>query len=576
MPGRTTKAGGRASAPASKAAPAARKAKAAGAAAREAEAAGAAQALAEYARKRDFSKTPEPSGAKAVRVPKGKLRFVVQMHRATRLHYDFRLEADGVLKSWAIPKGPSFDTAEKRLAMHVEDHPLDYRDFEGVIPKGNYGAGEVIVWDRGWYELVEGTSTTAEIAKGKIKFVLHGTKLKGMFSLVHIRGRGGEENAWLLIKDHDEYVDPAWRAEDHDESVKSGKTLKDIAQDPRAPHWISRPVDARGAARPARTLEPIPQVAQPELATLVDAPFDDPDWLFELKWDGYRAIATVDRAGAVTVVSRNGNDFLGKFPELADLADSFTERPLVVDGEIAVLDADGKPSFQALQNRMDRFGRARDQARPVTFVAFDLLYGNGRDLRREPLEKRKAALESIVIPGRGVLYSKHVIGTGTVLFDFARERGLEGIVGKRRESRYVERRTKDWVKIKTLQRQEFVVGGWTEPRGSRKGFGALLLGVYDGDELVPAGSVGTGFDGKKLAAISKQLEALERATSPFARSPKTDTPAHWVTPKLVAEVTFLQWTRDDQLRAPVFVALRSDKDARDIVRERATAARDVA
>jgi bifunctional non-homologous end joining protein LigD len=534
------------------------------------------EALAEYARKRDFGKTPEPSGAKRDRVPKGKLRFVVQMHRATRLHYDFRLEADGVLKSWAIPKGPTFDTAEKRLAMHVEDHPFDYRDFEGIIPKGNYGAGEVIVWDRGWYELFEGTSTTAEIAKGKLKFIMHGEKLKGMFSLVHIKGRGGEENAWLLIKDHDEYVDPKWRIEDHAESVKSGKTLKDIAKDPRAPHWTSSKPVERAAARPARKVEPLPAIAAPELATLVEAPFDDPDWLYELKWDGYRTIVTIDRDGGVDAVSRNGNDFLDKFPELNQLGDAFAERPLIVDGEIVVLDDEGKPSFQALQNRMDRYGRSRDRQNGVTFVAFDLLYGNGRDLRGEPLEQRKAALETIVVPERGVLYSKHVVGNGTVLFEFARKNGLEGIVAKRRKSRYVERRTKDWVKIKTSQRQEFVVGGWTEPRGSRKGFGALLLGVYEGDKLLPAGSVGTGFDGKKLAAISAKLQPLERKTSPFATPLKTDTPAHWVQPKLVAEVTFLQWTRDNQLRAPVFVALRSDKDPQTVVREQAAAAQDVA
>jgi bifunctional non-homologous end joining protein LigD len=534
------------------------------------------EALKEYARKRDFAKTPEPSGHKSTRIPKGKLRFVVQMHRATRLHYDFRLEADGVLKSWAIPKGPTFDTAEKRLAMHVEDHPIDYRDFEGIIPKGNYGAGEVIVWDRGWYELFEGTSTTGEIAKGKLKFILHGEKLKGMFSLVHIKGRGGEENAWLLIKDHDQYVDPKWRIEDHDESVKSGKTIKDIAKDPRAPHWTSSKPVERGRARPARKVEPLPAIAAPELATLVDAPFDDPDWLYELKWDGYRTIVTIDRDGAVTAVSRNGNDFLEKFPELKQLADAFSERPVIVDGEIVVLDDAGRPSFQALQNRMDRYGRSRDRQSGVTFVAFDLLYGNGRDLRGEPLEQRKAALEAIVIPDRGVLYSKHVVGNGTVLYEFARKNELEGIVAKRRKSRYVERRTKDWVKIKTSQRQEFVVAGWTEPRGSRAGFGALLLGVYDGDKLMPAGSVGTGFDGKKLTAISAKLRPLERKTSPFAQPVKTDTPAHWVQPKLVAEVTFLQWTRDNQLRAPVFVALREDKDASAVVREQATAAQDVA
>ena len=530
--------------------------------------------LEKYARKRDFARTPEPSGATTKSGPaRGRLRFVVQMHRATRLHYDFRLEADGVLKSWAIPKGPSFDTREKRLAMHVEDHPLDYRDFEGIIPGGNYGAGEVIVWDRGTYRLIEGTDLTEQIAKGSCKFELFGKKLRGTFALVHIKGRGGEENAWLLIKERDDAVDPAWRIEDHAESVKSGKTLADIARDPKAPHWESKDKAApttRTRARTARreALEPVPEIASPMLATAVDAAFDDPKWLYELKWDGYRAIVTIDRDGGVTVASRNGNDFTKKFPELGALADAFGERPIVVDGEIVVLDAQGRPSFSALQERLDRFGRTAPKKAPITFVAFDLLYGNGRDLRKEPLEKRKAALEAI-LTGRGpVMFSKHVIGTGAKLFALAHERGLEGIVGKRRDSTYQERRSRDWLKVKNIARQELAIGGWTEARGSRKHFGALLVGYYEGEDFVYAGSVGTGFDEKKLSAIAAKLASLERKTCPFVQKPKTDAPAHWVTPTLVAEVGFTEWTRDGQLRHPVFVALRSDKEARAIVRER--------
>ncbi len=528
--------------------------------------------LSEYAAKRNFEKTPEPSGKEA-RAPKApsaqkKLRFVVQMHRATRLHYDFRLEADGVLKSWAIPKGPSYDPADKRLAMHVEDHPYDYRDFEGIIPKGNYGAGEVVVWDRGWYELAEGSDTTDQIAKGKLKFIMHGKKLHGMFSLVHIKGRDGEENAWLLVKDHDKYVDPQWKITDHDESVKSGKTIRDIAKDPNAPHWISKPVERpkRSQLR-AAAADPIPVITLPMLATPAEKPFDDPGWLYELKWDGYRAIATIGRDGTVALASRNGLDFLAKFPELASLAESFTERPVVVDGELAVLDADGRPSFQALQNKMDRYGRTAQTARHVTFIVFDLLYGNGRDLRKESLEKRKAALEEIVVPDHDVLFSKHVVGRGVELYNVARDRGLEGIVAKRAASTYQERRSRDWLKIKAVRRQEFVVGGWTEPRKSRQGFGALLLGVYDGDRFVSVGSVGTGFDGRLLSEIHAQLEKLERKTPPFELPPKTDTRAHWAQPKLVAEVAFTEWTDDDQLRHPAFVALRVDKDPREVVRE---------
>lgn len=529
-----------------------------------------ARALATYAKKRDFGATPEPSAAAARTPPsRGKrARFVVQMHRATRLHYDFRLEADGVLKSWAIPKGPSFDTAEKRLAMAVEDHPLDYRDFEGVIPDGNYGAGEVIVWDRGTYRLLEGTDLTEQIAHGSVKIEMFGKKLRGGFALVHIKGRGGEANAWLLIKERDDAVDPAWRAEDHAQSVKSGKTLADIARAKKPATWTSSKPASRAAARPRRIAAAMPQIASPMLATAIDAPFDDPKWFFELKWDGYRALVRIEADGTVAIASRNGNDFTAKFAELASLAEGFVERPLIVDGEIVVLDDEGKPSFGALQERLDRFGRANPHKRPVTFVAFDLLYGNGRDLREEPLEKRKAALEAI-LTGRGpVMYSKHVARDGTALYDVAKERDLEGIVGKLRSSTYVEKRSRAWVKIKAKQRQEVAIVGWTEARGSRKHFGALLAGVYEDGELVYAGSVGTGFDAKKLAAVAKLLAPLARETSPFAKPPKTETPAHWVSPELVAEVTFTEWTRDGNLRHPVFVALRSDKSAREIVRER--------
>jgi bifunctional non-homologous end joining protein LigD len=530
-----------------------------------------ADALATYAKKRDFGKTPEPSDAPAKSKPSRgkKLRFVVQMHRASRLHYDFRLEDEGVLKSWAIPKGPSFDTRDKRLAMHVEDHPLDYREFEGIIPKGNYGAGEVVVWDRGTYRLTEGTSTTEQIAKGSLKFEMFGEKLHGLFALVHIKGRGGEENAWLLIKERDEFVDPAWKIEDHPESVKSGKTLGDFAKDPKAPHWTSnRPHEENPAKpKPAGRREEMPDIESPMLATAIDAPFDDPKWLFELKWDGYRALARIDADGDVALVSRTGQDFTPKFPELASLADAFTERPLLVDGEIVVLDAEGRPSFSGLQERLDRFGRTQPEKRPVTFVVFDVLYGNGRDLRDEPLEKRKAVLAALLTGSGPVMLSKHVVRDGVDLFALARSRGLEGIVGKRADSKYLARRSRDWVKIKTQMRQETVVGGWTEARGSRKHFGALLVGVYEDGRFAYAGSVGTGFDGKKLASIAAKLAPLERKTSPFSDPPKTDTAAHWVTPDLVAEVSFAEWTRDKLMRQPVFVALRSDKDPAGITRE---------
>lgn len=427
--------------------------------------------------------------------------------------------------------------------------------------------------------MLEGTDTTEQIEKGSLKFELFGKKLRGGFALVHIKkARDGEENAWLLIKERDDASDPDWRVEDHAESAKSGRTLADLAKDPKAPHWISnRPESAakpRENARPA--VAKLPADVQAMLATPVDQPFDDRNWLFELKWDGYRALATIARDGTVTLTSRNGNDLTAKFPDLANLAEAFSERPLIVDGEVAALDAEGRPSFQRLQERLDRFGRSQPEKSPVTFVVFDLLYGNGRDVRKEPLEKRKAMLEAMLTGKGPVIFSKHVLGDGKQLFELARERGLEGIMAKRRDSTYQGRRSRDWLKIKTGKRQECVIGGWTEGRGSRKHFGALLVGVYEKDEFVYVGSVGSGFDAKKLASLSKRLEPLERKTSPFANPPKTDTTAHWVKPELVAEVAFNEWTREGLMRQPVFVALREDKAPRDVVRELTKHTKDVA
>ncbi len=535
--------------------------------------------LAPYHRKRDFTATPEPRGARAAGGKR--LRFVVQKHHASRLHYDFRLEADGVLKSWAVPKGPSRDPADKRLAMHVEDHPLDYRTFEGIIPKGNYGAGEVIVWDLGTYVLAEGADAAAEIANGKIKFILRGKKLNGEFTLVRIKNRTDETgDPWLLIKDHDEFVDTAYEIEADDRSAKSGKTLAQIAADPRAPHWASNrnvrvaPVGAQAKQRAKR--DPVPTIADPMLATMIGAPFDDDAWLFEIKWDGYRAICTVTEAGGVTLVSRNGLDFLPQFPELAELGSAFTSRPIVVDGEIVSLDERGRSSFQRLQGS---FNRKRPSTRgpdakhnPVTFVAFDLLYGDGKDMRKVPLEARKEKLKTLIAGNGLVLFSKHIVGEGTALFEQARDLELEGIIGKRRDSLYVQRRSRDWVKIKAQLTQEAVIGGYTEPRGSRSGFGALLLGLYDGKAFRYAGHVGTGFDTKMLAKLSEQLKRLERKTSPFDGAVETTAPAHWVKPQLVAEVRFTEWTRDGVMRQPAFLGLRVDKNPKDCKRELAAEA----
>ncbi len=568
-----------------------------------------AEQLAAYAKKRRFDATPEPSGENSRIKPSTsrRLRFVIQMHRATRLHWDFRLEADGVLKSWAVPKGPTLDPAEKRFAAHVEDHPLDYREFEGIIPRGNYGAGEVVVWDRGTYRLLEGTDVAEQIAKGSLKFELFGEKVHGGFALVRMKGRDGEENAWLLIKERDDSIDRDWNIEDYPESVKSGKTLADFAADPNAPHWISnRPESAASAPSPTKTriaaaahaaeaaveapktepvskraarrtepgsaaptqqtVDPIPSIASPMLAVAVEHAFDDDRWLFELKWDGYRAIVRIDADGTVRLDSRNALDLTPRFPELRGLAAAFADAPIVVDGEIVVLDENGRASFAAIQERSERFRTKLMEAKPATFVAFDLLYAGGRDLRREPLEARKAKLEALMRPSTLAIFSKHIVGEGVRFFEIARAQALEGIVGKRRDSPYSERRTRDWVKLKTSLRQEVVVGGWTESKNGRR-FRAILVGTYEGGQLVFAGALGSGFDAQRLERMEALLKPLQRPVPPFVNPPKTETRAHWVEPKLVVEAEFAEWTRDGIMRQPRFIGVREDKDPRDVVRE---------
>jgi bifunctional non-homologous end joining protein LigD len=528
----------------------------------------AAGPLAEYDRKRDFSATPEPKGKK--RSASTALRFVVQKHHASRLHYDFRLEAGGVLASWAVPRGPSLDTHERRLAMHVEDHPYDYRTFEGIIPDGNYGAGEVIVWDEGTYALFEGTDPVTEIANGKITFVMHGKKLRGMFTLVKIKGKAGDSgDPWLLIKDKDEFADPSYDVNDHPESAKTGKTLDDIAGSKTAKQWkINRtaagPAKKRTVAKRAKT-DPLPKDVTPMLATLVDAPFDDPGWLFEVKWDGYRAIAMIDVDGTVALTSRNGLDLLKRFSDLSVIGGAFRSLPVLVDGEICALDTKGRSSFQALQ-QVEMSARAKSRT-PLTFVAFDLLYADGRDLRRLPLEERKAKLESLIVPGHSVLYSQHIIGRGKDFFELAQREQLEGIVGKRRDSPYRMSRSRDWFKMKAKHEEEFVIGGWTEPKGSRSEFGALLLGKYDGDELTFTGQVGTGFNQRLLREIGAELRRLERKTSPFVSVPRMKPAPHFARPHLVAQIAFAEWTGDGLLRQPVFLGLREDKAASDVTRE---------
>lgn len=507
------------------------------------------KALSAYNAKRNFRATAEPRGVRAKTAKR--LRFVVQKHDASRLHYDFRLEAAGVLASWAVPKGPTLVPGERRLAMHVEDHPIAYRDFEGIIPKGEYGAGEVIVWDTGWYALADGSDPAAQIADGKIKFILHGKKLRGLFTLVRMKRKEGESgDPWLLLKDHDGKDPKTYDITAYPKSVLSGKTLEDIRAQTHPKLWHSnRP----GAALPA--------IASVMLATPIEKPFDDDDWLFEIKWDGYRALCTIDAKRRLTLVSRNGKDLLAQFPDLAALGQAFREVPIIVDGEIVSLDERGRSNFQRLQE-------SAQAGSTLTYAAFDLLYAEGSDQRKHPIEERKALLEKLIRIDRGALYSKHIIGSGVALFAQAQLQHLEGIVGKRRGSFYQERRSRDWVKIKAQCESEFVIGGWTEPRGNRAAFGSLLLGAYVGSKLYCVGHVGTGFTAKSLAAIATQLKALERKTTPFANDVDANEIAHWVSPKLVAQVRFTEWTRDGNLRHPAFLGLRIDKAARDVTLER--------
>jgi bifunctional non-homologous end joining protein LigD len=515
----------------------------------------------EYKAKRHFERTPEPKGKPGHGT--GALRFVVQKHDASRLHYDFRLELDGVLKSWAVPKGPSLDPADRRLAIHVEDHPLEYRNFEGIIPEGNYGAGTVMVWDEGTYEPADVAGTRAEqearlrdgLAKGRLSFVLHGRKLRGRFALV--KTKGPRDNEWLLIKHGDEHAVEA-DVRTKDRSVRSRRTLDGIARQAarKGEVWPSN----RSAKKKATVKRARRPPVKPMLATLVDAPFDRAGWLFEIKWDGYRAIAEIE-GGAVRLYSRNDISFKDKFAAIAN-ALAGLGRDAILDGEVVVLDDTGQSSFQLLQN-YQKTGRGN-----LVYCVFDLLELDGKNVRALPLKRRKELLRELVAGVPHVQFSEHVERDGVGLFDAAAAQGLEGIIAKRADSPYQEgRRGPDWLKIKVRRRQEAVIGGFTRPRGSRKRLGALVLGVYDGDELVYVGHTGTGFSDKGLDDIYAKLAPLVRASCPFKKRPATNMPARWVEPTLVCEVAFQEWTEERLMRHPVFLGLREDKPARDVRRE---------
>lgn len=591
-------------------------------------------ALKEYKNKRSFSKTPEPQGGKPTATT---LQFVVQKHDASRLHYDFRLEMDGVLKSWAVPKGPSLNPADKRLAMMVEDHPFDYKNFEGIIPEGNYGAGTVMVWDEGTYEPLipaatsKSTKTTTgpsstkassqsskptskksqekilleELEKGSLKFRLNGKKLKGEFALVKTHGRG--ENSWLLIKHRDKYASET-PITDKDRSVVSHKTLEQIEKNPKSKTWqsnrsaepkttektpkVARPqkaTTARTVAKkavkaikkesqsltlphPAGRRSAMPQDISPMLATLVDKPFDEEGWSYEIKWDGYRAL-TYLKKGKVEIRSRNNKSFEKYYP-LYDVFKTW-KVDAVLDGEIVVLNDQGQSNFSALQNwRSEADGE-------LIYYVFDLLWLDGLDLTGLPLSERRKLLESIVPKEGPVRYSESFNTSGTEFYAAAQKTGLEGIMAKRSDSYYTPGvRTREWLKIKTASRQEVVIGGFTRNEDSPKLFSSLLVGVYENGKLQYTGKIGTGFTEKMQQDMMRQFKPLIQKASPFNTLPDVNKPsrfrpnppdakATWLKPKLVCEVSFREMTEDGVMRHPSFEGMREDKDAKEVVRESA-------
>ena len=511
--------------------------------------------LREYQKKRHFERTPEPAGKIH---GDGNRVFVIQKHAATRLHYDLRLEVDGVLKSWAVPKGPSLNPGDKRLAVQVEDHPFEYRKFEGSIPKGQYGAGEVIIWDQGTYSPEGAMSARDQLARGELKFELHGEKLRGSFVLVKLK-KQNTKNEWLLIKHRDSFADSNWDAEEHAESVVTGRTLEDIAEGRSTPSQ-PRLRDASQLTGAVKAQMPrMPKGVPVTLAQIKERPFSDPDWVFEIKWDGVRALAQIED-GKATLWARSGRNITPEYPEFKDLGKHFRVANAIADGEIATLDENGRSDFHKLQNRLGVQNPSQNlmNSVPVNYYFFDLLYANGFDLRKSPLVERKELLKHVLITDERIRYSDHIEEKGEELFEAAREKGLEGILAKLRDSTYPGTRTDAWLKLKIVQELDAVVAGYTAGRGSRKYFGALVLGLYDKRELKFITSVGTGFDEEKQASLFDTLQELRTPRSPFRQPPALREAVEWVKPKLVVRVKYANWTNDRHLRAPVFLSLRQD------------------
>jgi bifunctional non-homologous end joining protein LigD len=507
--------------------------------------------LGPYRAKRSLERTPEPAGSLSAGAAMAGGLFVVHKHAARRLHFDLRLEMEGVLRSWAVPKGPSYDTADKRLAVHVEDHPLEYGDFEGLIPEGNYGAGAVIVWDRGrWVPLedpIEG------LAKGKLLFELHGLKLHGRWTLVKIKKSDKE---WLFIKERDGYASSAG-AMPPEESVLSGLTVEDLKAGRTPAETLRQELIRLGA--PRREVQP--DGVQLMLAESRDQPFSGAGWLFELKLDGYRVLGA--RNGAARLLSRNQNDLSVCFPEVVRALRALPLDRLVLDGEVVALDDAGRPSFQRLQQR-GQLRRPLDIRHaavriPVTFYAFDLLGFEDFDLRPLQLADRKALLRRVV-PSSGVIrFLDHFEEDGEVLYQQVQKLGLEGIVAKRGDSPYRAGRSATWLKIRTRRSDDFVIVGFTAPKGSRSGFGALYLAQYVGGELTFSGRAGSGFSEPQLATVRAQLEKIQRRDPPCTGPIPKDKGTNWVEPTLVCEVEYTEWTEEGLLRQPVFLRFRDDK-----------------
>jgi bifunctional non-homologous end joining protein LigD len=529
--------------------------------------------LQEYKRKRRFDSTPEPAGR---RRSGGGSDFVVQEHHARRLHYDFRLEVNGVMKSWAVPKGPSMNPADKRLAIQTEDHPLEYAKFQGQIPQGNYGAGDVILWDNGTFDVEGNLSAQQQLDRGELKFILHGKKLIGSFVLVKIRSREPGKQEWLLIKHRDSSSSDNWNIAEHAGSVlpeTKGPKKKWISNRPassRKTKIVVRKDDLEFPAAAQRA--PMPDWIQPALASLADRPFSDPAWLFEIKWDGARTLTRVQN-GKVRLWSRSRREVTDEYPEIsAVVSGAAGGHDVWLDGEIVTLDKEGRSDFQTLQQRFSIIQPGAELVRqiPVVYYCFDLLYCDGYELRQVPLVERKTLLKQILQQDSIVRFSDHEMEKGQELYDLALEKRLEGILGKRIDSIYPQGRTTSWLKFKVIRELDAVVAGWTEPRGTREHFGALLLGLYEGKKLEFICAAGSGFSGALQERVAAQFEALQVEKCPFATRPVTREKAHWVKPELVARVKYGGWTEGRHLRQPTFLGFQEDRDPKECTFEQET------